>query len=81
MEGVFAFLSRGVGNGAVGQAVRRMRRADGGARTGVPTCSRGSLFGELIWIAVLGVLLLGKRAGRRVEWQPRSELWVRRRPP
>jgi len=31
-----------------------------GARGRVcPRCGRGSLFGELIWIAVLGVLLLG----------------------
>jgi hypothetical protein len=31
-----------------------------GARARVcPRCGRGSLFGELLWIAVLGVLLLG----------------------
>jgi hypothetical protein len=31
-----------------------------GARARVcPRCGRGSLFGELIWIAVLGILLLG----------------------
>jgi hypothetical protein len=56
----FAFLFRG---GA--EMVQQTKQCAGcGAQMGArgracPRCGRGSLFGELVWIVVLGVLLLG----------------------
>jgi hypothetical protein len=55
-----------------------------GARARVcPRCGRGSLFHELLWIAVLGVLLLGigvltgvvpmNRIPRLSQWQPTAQ--------